>query len=174
MRRHERASSKCKRYGAKSSGGKTERIGVDRGREIYVHKADKENELEGRKWTGGSYSVGMGWAGGRLWSLASIKSNKVYTSELMPLPSTIDLGIPTPAPDRKLTLHADENTTDRVPVFCKCKDKRSWCSTRRYACVKADVKCVVACHGGGDNSNIECPNLELTGGVGWWGGCHHD
>ena len=54
------------------------------------------------------------------------------TSELMPLPSTIDLEIPVPAPNRKLTLHAvavRESTTNKVPVFCKCKDKRSWCST---------------------------------------------
>lgn len=46
------------------------------------------------------------------------------TSELMPLPSTIDLEIPVPAPDRKKTLHAiaaQESTTDKVPVFCKCK-----------------------------------------------------
>ena len=33
---------------------------VDRGRRDYVHKADKESkgELEGRKWTGGLYTVG--------------------------------------------------------------------------------------------------------------------
>ncbi len=56
----------------------------------------------------------------------------------VPLPSTIDLGIPTPTPDQKITLHAvaaRESTTDKVPVFCKCKNKRSWCSTRRCACV---------------------------------------
>ena len=78
-----------------------------------------------------------------------ILDRKFPTSELMPLPSTIDLGISTPAPDRKITLHAvaaRESTTDKVPVFCKCKDKRSWCSTQRCACVKADVKCGVACH----------------------------
>ena len=71
------------------------------------------------------------------------------TSELMPLPSTIDLGILTPPPDRKITLHAiaaSESKTDKVPVFCNCKDKRSWCSTRRCACVKADVKCEMACY----------------------------
>ena len=41
------------------------------------------------------------------------------TSELMPLPSTINLEIPPPAPNRKLTLHAvaaRESTTDKVPV----------------------------------------------------------
>ena len=82
----------------------------------------------------------------------------------MPLPSTIDLGIPTPAPDRKITLQAvaaRESTTDKVPVFCKCKDKHSWCSNRRCACLKADVKCGVACHGGADNDNVECPNLDI-------------
>ncbi len=82
----------------------------------------------------------------------------------MPLPSTINLEIPTPAPDRKISLHAvaaRESTTDKVPVFCKCKDKRSWCATRRCACVKAGVKCGVAYHGGGDNDNIECPNLDI-------------
>ncbi len=87
------------------------------------------------------------------------------TSELMPLPSTIDLGIPTTAPDQKITLHAvaaRESTTDKVPVFCKCKDKRSWCSARKFACVKTDVKCGVACHRGGDYDNAECPNLDIS------------
>lgn len=44
----------------------------------------------------------------------------------MPLPSTIDLGIPTPVSDRKVALYAvaaRESITDKVPVFCKCKDK---------------------------------------------------
>ena len=83
----------------------------------------------------------------------------------MPLPSAIDLEILTPAPDRKITLHAvaaRKSTTDKVPVFCKCKDKHSWCSTRRCACVKADVKCGVACHGGGDNDHVECSNLDIS------------
>ena len=91
----------------------------------------------------------------------------------MPLPSAIDLEILTPAPDRKITLHAvaaRKSTTDKIPVFCKCKDKRSWCSTRRCACVKADVKCGVARHGGGDNDNVEClildiPHLRLQKGL---------
>ena len=26
--------------------------------------------------------------------------------------------------------------------------------------MKTDVKCGVACQGGGDNNNIECPNLD--------------
>ena len=51
-----------------------------------------------------------------------------------------------PAPDRIITFHAvaaRQNTTDKVPVFCKCKDKRGWCLTRRCACIKAEVKCGV-------------------------------
>ena len=88
---------------------------------------------------------------GPSYEIQTILDRNFPTSELMPLPSTIDLEIPVPAPDRKITLHAiaaRESTTDKVPVFCKCKDKRSWCSTRRYACFKAEIKCGVACHGG--------------------------
>ena len=76
-----------------------------------------------------------------------------------------DLGIPKPAPDRKIILHAAaarKSTTNKVPAFCKCKDKRSWYSTRSCACVKADVKCKIACHGGGDKDNVECPNLDIS------------
>ncbi len=82
VRRHECATRECKRYGAKSSGGLTGRIRVDRDRGVYVHEADKEskNELEGRKWTGGSYSVGREWKRGRLWPLARIKSNSRCTT----------------------------------------------------------------------------------------------
>ncbi len=93
-----------------------------------------------------------------------ILDRNFLTSELMPLPSTMDLGIPIPAPDQKIILHAVavcESTTDKIPVFCKCKDERSWCSTRRCACVKADVKCGIACHGRGDNDNAECSNLDI-------------
>ncbi len=28
--------------------------------------------------------------------------------------------------------------------------------------MKADVKCGVACHGGGDNDNAECTNLDIS------------
>lgn len=55
---------------------------------------------------------------------------------------------------RRITIHAvaaRESTTDKVPIFCKCKDKCSWCSTRRCACFKAEVKCGVTCHGGDGN-----------------------
>lgn len=47
---------------------KTGRIRVDRGRGVYVHKADmkSKDELEGRKWIGGSYSVWKEWTRGRL------------------------------------------------------------------------------------------------------------
>ena len=94
----------------------------------------------------------------------SILDQNFPTSEVMPFPSTIDLGILTPAPDQKITLYAfaaRESTIDKVHVFCKWKDKQSWCSTLRCACVKADVKCRVACHVGGDNDNAECFNLDI-------------
>ena len=56
----------------------TGHIRVDRGRGVYVHKADEksEDELKGRKGTGGSCSVGREWTGGRLGSLARIKTNR--------------------------------------------------------------------------------------------------
>lgn len=82
----------------------------------------------------------------------------------MPFPSTIDLEILTPAPDRKSTLHAVtacKSTTDKVSVFCKFKDKSSLRSTRRCACLKSDVKCGVACHGEEDNDHVECPNPDI-------------
>lgn len=46
-------------------------MSVDRSRRACVHEADKESrdEQEGRKWTGGLYSVGKEW-------LARIKSNR--------------------------------------------------------------------------------------------------
>lgn len=48
-----------------------------------------------------------------------------------------------------------------MPVFCKCKDKHSWCSARRYACIKAEVKCGIACHGGDENCQSDCPNIAV-------------
>lgn len=48
---------------------------------------------------------------------------------------------------------------DKVPVICKCKDKRSWCPTRRCACFKTEVKCGVASHGGDRNSETDCPSI---------------
>lgn len=50
------------------------------------------------------------------------------TSELMLLPSTIDLEIPVPDSDREITQYtvaARECTTDKLLVFCKIKEKRS-------------------------------------------------
>ena len=89
------------------------------------------------------------------------------TSELMALLDTIELGIPEPPPSKKITLHSvavKESTTEKVLVHCKCKDKRTWCMTRRCACVKAGVKCSVACHGG---KNIydgpTYPNISSAG-----------
>lgn len=84
------------------------------------------------------------------------------TPELMTLPSTIDLEIPVPPPDGKRILHAvaaRDSTTDKVPGFWKCKDKRSWSSAPRYACIKAEVECGVAYHGGEGLSQSDCPNI---------------
>lgn len=85
-------------------------------------------------------------------------------SVLNPLPPTIDLGIPEPPPTAVITLHycaTQESTTKKVPVHCGCKDQKTWCSTRRCACFKANVKCSIACHGGKDQDNIpDCPNIS--------------
>ncbi len=95
----------------------------------------------------------------------SILDRNFLTSELILLASTNDLGIPTSAPDQKITLHAVaacESTTDKVPFFCKCKDKWSECSTQRCAWVKTDVICGIACHWGRDNDNAEWANLDIS------------
>ena len=90
-----------------------------------------------------------------------------HTSELMALPDTIELGIPEPPPSKKITLYsvaAKESTTEKIPVHCKCKDERTWCMTRRCACVKAGVKCSVACHGGKNiHGGPTCPNISSAG-----------
>ena len=73
------------------------------------------------------------------------------TSELNPLPSQFDLEISDPPPTAEVTLHyyaAQESTSEKIPVHCNCRDQKTWCSTRRYACVKAETKCSIACHGG--------------------------
>ena len=86
------------------------------------------------------------------------------TSELNPLPSEIDIGIPDPAPQRTVTLHycaSQESTTEKVPVHCNCRDQKTWCSTRRCPCVKAEAKCSIACHGGTNQDNTpDCPNIS--------------
>ena len=85
-------------------------------------------------------------------------------SELNPLPSHIDIEIPTPPPTATVTLHycaAQESTTEKVPVHCNCRDQKTWCSTRRCACVKAEAKCSIACHGGTNQDNTpDCPNIS--------------
>lgn len=85
-------------------------------------------------------------------------------SELNPLPSHIDIEIPNPPPTAKVTLHycaAQESTTEKVPVHCNCRDQKTWCSTRRCACIKAEAKCSVACHGGSNQDNMpDCPNIS--------------
>ena len=72
-------------------------------------------------------------------------------SELNPLPSQFDLGISEPPPTVTVTLHycaAQKSTSENVPVHCNCRDQKTRCSTRRCACVKAEAKCSIACHGG--------------------------
>lgn len=63
-------------------------------------------------------------------TIYGVLDRNFLTSKLMSLPSTIDLEMPiTNPPDREISLHAAaarESTTDKIPVFCKCKDKRSW------------------------------------------------
>ena len=85
-------------------------------------------------------------------------------SELNPLPKHIDIGIPNPPPTNPVSLHAcaaQESTTEKVAVHCGCRDQRTWCSTRRCACYKANAKCSIACHGGKDQDNMpECPNIS--------------
>lgn len=86
------------------------------------------------------------------------------TSELMPLPDTIDLGIPDPAPLKKISLRyvsTQESPTAVTPVHCGCRDRKTWCSIRRCALIKAGVKCSVACHEGksGKDNDTECPNI---------------
>ena len=86
------------------------------------------------------------------------------TSELNPLPSEINIGISDPAPQGTVTLHycaSQESTTEKVPVHCNCRDQKTWCSTRRCACVKAEAKCSIACHGGTNQDNTpDCPNIS--------------
>ena len=42
----------------------------------------------------------------------------------------------------------EESTSKKVPVHCNCRDQKTWCSTRRCACVKAKAKCFITYHGG--------------------------
>ena len=85
-------------------------------------------------------------------------------SELNRLPDHIDIEIPNPPPTVKVSLHycaAQESTTERIPVHCNCRDRKTWCSTRRCACVKAEAKCSIACHGGTNQDNTpDCPNIS--------------
>ena len=86
------------------------------------------------------------------------------TSELNPLPSQFDLGIPDPPSMAEVTLHycaAQESTSEKVPVHCNCRDQKTWCSTRRCACLKAEAMCSIACHGGtNQDSTPDCPNIS--------------
>ena len=57
---------------------------------------------------------------------------------------------------------ARESTTDKVPVFCECKEKRSWYSTRRSTCFEVEVKFEGACHGIDGNGRTDCPNIAAS------------
>ena len=58
VRRHECATSECRRYGAKSPGGKNvQLVNVD-GTEPS-RQGERIDELGGRKWTGGLYTIGV-------------------------------------------------------------------------------------------------------------------
>ena len=86
------------------------------------------------------------------------------TSELMELSNNISLDILDPPHTQKVTLHfvaAQESTVRKVSVHCGCKDKRTWCQTRRCACAKANTECFVACHGAGNKDCLsDCPNIS--------------
>lgn len=81
-----------------------------------------------------------------------VLDRKFPTSKLMPLPSTIDLEIPVPGPDRKITSHttaARKITTDKVPVLLSVKTSIVGAQVKgETACFKVEVKHDVACHGG--------------------------
>lgn len=74
-----------------------------------------------------------------------------------------------PAPNQKITLHAivaQESTIDKMFIFCKFKDKHSWCSTKKYAYFKAKVKYDIVYYrrDGNDRTsylNIATPTLYL-------------
>jgi len=83
---------------------------------------------------------------------------------LNPLPSSIDLEILLPEPTAIVTLHycaMQESTTEKVPVHCNCKDKKTWYFTNRCACVKANAKCLIACHKiTHPDESPNCPNVS--------------
>ena len=72
--------------------------------------------------------------------------------------------IPETASNQRITSHADitqDTITDKVPVFCNRKGKGRWCSTRRFACFKAEVKYGIWCHKRNGNSRSDCPNITF-------------
>ena len=86
------------------------------------------------------------------------------TSVLNPLPDNIELSFPEPPPSKKVSLHycaTQESTVEKVPVHCSCRDQKTWCQTRRCACIKANAKCSIACHRGKKANSIpDCPNIS--------------
>ena len=85
-------------------------------------------------------------------------------SKLNPLLPHIDIGIPNPSSSDLITLHhcaAQESIVEKVLMHCNCRDQKTWCSTRRCACVKAEAKCSIACHDGTNHDNTpNYPNIS--------------
>ena len=85
-------------------------------------------------------------------------------SELNPLSDHIDIEIPEPLPSDIVTLRhcaAQESTIEKIPVYCNCRDEKTWCSTRRCVCVKAEAKCSITYHDDKNQDNTsDCPNIS--------------
>lgn len=95
----------------------------------------------------------------------SIFNRNFPISKLIPLLLTINLRISISILDQKISLHTIvdcKSTINKIPVFCKYKDKNSLYATQRCAYVKARVKYRVACHRKGDNDNIEYFKLNIS------------
>lgn len=76
-------------------------------------------------------------------------------SQLLPLPSTIPLEIPT-RQMKKITLAyaaRQESTSSTVPIACSCKKGSQ---STRCQCKKHKQKCSIACH----EEGIDCGNLS--------------
>ena len=49
----------------------------------------------------------------------------------------------------------------KVPMKCNCRAS-NWCQTKTCACIKAEVKCSIACHksGGHPDTRVACQNAS--------------
>lgn len=85
-------------------------------------------------------------------------------SEIMLVPSIINLKISISASNQKISLYnvaTCKNIKDKVSIFYKYKNKYSFYATQKFAYIKADIQCEVACYGEGDNYHIIYPNLDI-------------